>query len=44
MVARIANVNIPAQKHVCIGLTAIYGIGRKRGLAICLACKGKSTS
>lgn len=33
--ARIAGVNIPPQKHVVIGLTAVYGIGRPRALAIC---------
>ena len=26
--ARIAGVNIPINKHVVIGLTAIYGVGR----------------
>jgi small subunit ribosomal protein S13 len=35
--ARIAGVNIPPQKHVVIGLTAVYGIGRSRALVICLA-------
>ena len=33
--ARIAGVNIPTQKHVSIGLTAIYGIGRKRAMKLC---------
>lgn len=33
--ARIAGVNIPPQKHVVIGLTAIYGIGRSRAAEIC---------
>lgn len=33
--ARIAGVNLPINKHVCIGLTAIYGIGRPRGVLIC---------
>ncbi len=28
MAARIAGVIIPVQKHIVIGLTAIYGIGR----------------
>lgn len=32
--ARIAGVNLPMQKHIVIALTAIYGIGRKRALAI----------
>ena len=30
MAARIAGVIIPMQKHIVIGLTAIYGIGRSR--------------
>jgi small subunit ribosomal protein S13 len=34
-VARIAGVNIPAQKRVEIGLTYIYGIGRTRATKIC---------
>ncbi|KAF9395429.1 MULTISPECIES: 30S ribosomal protein S13 [unclassified Mycoavidus] len=33
--ARIAGVNIPNHKHIVIGLTAIYGIGRTRALTIC---------
>jgi small subunit ribosomal protein S13 len=33
--ARIAGVNIPPQKHVAIGLTAVYGIGRNRALTLC---------
>jgi small subunit ribosomal protein S13 len=32
---RIAGVNIPPQKHVVIGLTAIYGIGRQRAADLC---------
>ena len=35
--ARIAGVNIPVQKHIVIGLTAIYGIGRSRSSKICEA-------
>lgn len=35
MVARIAGVIIPMQKHIVIGLTAIYGIGRKRAQEVC---------
>jgi small subunit ribosomal protein S13 len=35
MAARIAGVNIPVQKHVVIGLTAIYGIGRSKAAKIC---------
>jgi small subunit ribosomal protein S13 len=35
MAARIAGVNIPVQKHIVIGLTAIYGIGRSKAAKIC---------
>jgi small subunit ribosomal protein S13 len=35
--ARIAGVNIPNQQHAEIALTAIYGIGRARARAICVA-------
>jgi len=35
MAARIAGVNIPVQKHIVIGLTAIFGIGRSRAKDIC---------
>jgi small subunit ribosomal protein S13 len=35
--ARIAGINIPVQKHIWIGLTHIYGIGRTRSLAVCEA-------
>src|SRR3990167_4751825 len=38
-VARIAGVNIPAQKHVVIGLQAIYGIGPTRAAKICAASR-----
>ncbi len=37
--ARIAGVNIPPQKHVVIGLTSIYGIGRSRAASLCDAAK-----
>ena len=33
--ARIAGINIPVNKHVVIGLTSIYGIGRTRSQDIC---------
>jgi len=39
MNARIAGVIIPVQKHVSIGLTAIYGIGRQRAKDICTVTK-----
>jgi small subunit ribosomal protein S13 len=35
--ARIAGVNIPNHQHAVIALTAIYGIGRPRAAAICVA-------
>ncbi len=33
--ARIAGINIPLNKHINIGLTHIYGIGRTRADKIC---------
>ncbi len=39
MAARIAGVIIPMQKHIVIGLTAIYGIGRNRAKALCGTAK-----
>ena len=35
--ARIAGINIPMNKHVWVGLTSIYGVGRSRPLAACEA-------
>ncbi|HRJ51181.1 MAG TPA: 30S ribosomal protein S13 [Candidatus Thiothrix moscowensis] len=35
--ARIAGINLPVNKHVIIGLTAIYGIGPSRAADICKA-------
>lgn len=35
--ARIAGINIPPQKHVCIALTHIFGVGRQRALDVCAA-------
>jgi small subunit ribosomal protein S13 len=35
--ARIAGINIPNHQHTAIALTAIYGIGRSRAVAICTA-------
>jgi small subunit ribosomal protein S13 len=37
--ARIAGVNIPNHQHAEIALTAIFGIGRARARAICVAAK-----
>ena len=44
MAARIAGVNIPVQKHIVIGLTSIYGVGRSRALKICEAAKVSPTT
>ena len=33
--ARIKNIELPNEKHTCIGLTAIYGIGRNLAKTIC---------
>ena len=35
--ARIAGINIPMNKHVWVGLTSIFGVGRSRALAACEA-------
>ena len=35
--ARIAGVNIPNHQHAVLALTAIYGIGKPRAKAICVA-------
>ncbi len=35
--ARIAGINIPNHQHADIALTSIYGIGRARAEAICVA-------
>jgi small subunit ribosomal protein S13 len=42
--ARIAGINIPMNKHVWVGLTSIFGIGRTRAYAICAAANVKSTT
>lgn len=34
--ARIANINIPAEKHIVIGLQHIFGIGPSRAKLICV--------
>ena len=33
--ARIKNIELPGEKHTCIGLTAISGIGRSLAKTIC---------
>ena len=35
--ARIAGINIPMNKHVVIGLTHIFGVGRSRAKDICVS-------
>src|SRR6201988_1165856 len=35
--ARIAGINIPMNKHVWVGLTPIFGVGRARAHAACEA-------
>ena len=35
--ARIAGINIPMNKHIVIGLTHIYGVGRSQAAKICAA-------
>ena len=41
--ARIKNIELPSEKHVCIGLTAIYGIGRPLAKTICQDAKVEAT-
>jgi len=41
-VARIAGINIPSEKRVVIGLTYIFGIGRKNATDICTKAGIKS--
>jgi small subunit ribosomal protein S13 len=41
--ARIAGINIPNHQHADIALTAIYGIGRARAQAICVAAGVQGT-
>ena len=35
--ARIAGINIPMNKHLWIGLTHIYGVGKARARTVCAA-------
>lgn len=37
--ARIAGVNVPDKKHTVIALQSIYGIGKTRAKAICVAAE-----
>jgi len=41
--ARIAGINIPNHQHAEIALTAIFGIGRARAQAICVAAAVQGT-
>jgi small subunit ribosomal protein S13 len=41
--ARIAGINIPNHQHAGIALTAIYGVGRSRAVAICVASAIEAT-
>lgn len=41
--ARIKNIELPNQKHIVIGLTAIYGIGRNLAEKICDDAKVERT-
>jgi len=41
--AKIKNIELPKDKHICIGLTEIYGVGRSLALQICEAAKVEST-
>ena len=42
--ARIAGINIPMNKHVVIGLTHIYGVGRSRARNVCEAAGVEPTT
>lgn len=42
--ARIAGVNLPANKHAWIGLTSIYGVGPTTAKKICEATKVDPTA
>lgn len=42
--ARIAGINIPMNKHVWVGLTHIFGVGRTRALSICENAGVKTTT
>jgi small subunit ribosomal protein S13 len=42
--ARIAGINIPMNKHLWVGLTHIYGVGRSRARTLCTAAGIKPTT
>jgi small subunit ribosomal protein S13 len=39
--ARIAGINIPMNKHIVVGLTHIFGVGKNRAVGICSAARVK---
>ena len=41
--ARLKNIELPNEKHIVIGLTAIHGIGRSLAKTICEAAKVETT-
>lgn len=41
--ARIKNIELPKDKHICIGLTEIFGIGRSLAVTICEDAKVDTT-
>ena len=41
--ARIKNIELPNEKHIVIGLTAIYGVGRSLADSICERAKVEKT-
>src|SRR5262245_66618176 len=42
--ARIAGINIPMNKHVWVGLTSIYGVGRSQALKACASAGVQPTT
>jgi small subunit ribosomal protein S13 len=42
--ARIAGINIPMNKHISIGLTHVFGIGRSRARSVCEAAGVAATT
>jgi small subunit ribosomal protein S13 len=42
--ARIAGINIPMNKHVWVGLTQIYGVGKARARLVCEAAGVNSST
>jgi small subunit ribosomal protein S13 len=42
--ARIAGINIPMNKHVWVGLTHIFGVGKSQALKACEVANVKTTT